>query len=188
MLAPPRLSFVITGNPFFFGMQIGLQNLTTKEISSNSYRHGRVNHKCYMAICLKFFLFFFSFICLSMLLSPLDNCEPYLRQILNSLIPSFHFFQCSVVRGTRCSEDSECTCVMSRSSPSLICSYRNWCEEKSPLDEIWRKLPVSSLNTPEVISVQNLLAISILNPARRWRGKKISWAKVRFCHLNIKLN
>lgn len=48
---------------------------------------------------------------------------------------------CSVVRGTRCSEDSECTCVMSRSSPSLICSYRNWCEEKSPLDEIWRKLP-----------------------------------------------
>lgn len=92
MLAPLRLSFVITGNPFFFGMQIGLQNLTTKEISSNSYRHGRVNHKCYMAICLKFFLFFFSFICLSMLLSPPDNCEPYLRQILNSLIPSFHFF------------------------------------------------------------------------------------------------
>ncbi|XP_022802423.1 uncharacterized protein LOC111339946 [Stylophora pistillata] len=63
----------------------------------------------------------------------LTVCEP--RRIRNWLQ------SCSVIRGARCNEDTECSCLMSRTSPSLICSYRNRCEDKSPLDEIWRKLP-----------------------------------------------
>lgn len=51
-------------------------------------------------------------------------------------------FQCSKIRGRRCSEDSECACL-NRHNATLICNYNYTCEKRTFIDDIMRRQPVS---------------------------------------------
>lgn len=49
--------------------------------------------------------------------------------------------ECTAVRGTTCTEDSDCKCLNQHQNSPLICNYFLRCKEKSFWDIIWRKLP-----------------------------------------------
>ncbi|KAJ7389119.1 hypothetical protein OS493_033441 [Desmophyllum pertusum] len=57
---------------------------------------------------------------------------------------TLNLHDCSEIRDTRCSEDSQCACLSHENSPRhfpLICNYRSKCWEESILDSIQRRLP-----------------------------------------------
>lgn len=49
--------------------------------------------------------------------------------------------QCGKIRGSPCSEDSECACLNRHNKSSLICNTRLRCEKETFVDQIQRRQP-----------------------------------------------